>query len=165
MKNWGCLAMFVSLVGCVAPGEDATEAHQELTRPPLSSICSYACNSSHQDPYCSDTSSAFGSVNVSVFPLIEGKPVVPATPIGNLGSWATTSCPNCQWSVTSVIDSNGVPANSSWISRARNDVNVQRSGDVFLQWSANVDITIADPTDASVGVCNLSVPIELTLSN
>lgn len=51
------------------------------------------------------------------------------------------------------------------MSTATNDVNVHRSGNAHLDWSATVNIKISDPTDASVGVCNLSVPIELVLEN
>jgi hypothetical protein len=158
MRNmWLTLSVCaLGMIGCVDSGdsnENEGDVISAVTRPPLSSICSFVCNNSHLQHTCFDQRTS-GQVNVSVFPLIEGKTVLPATIINNAGSWSNTSCPNCQWNLVS-------PQPSSFVSTATDDVNVHHNVNGQTDSITQVNIQIVDPTDASVGVCNLSVGVEL----
>lgn len=144
------------------PSSDAESGTSaQLTRPSLSSICSAACNNSHTVKSCFDQRGVGASVNVSVFALIEGASFVPSTTLGTTRGYTSTSCPHCQWHLVSVInDRSGLPVTTG-VSQAANDVNVERHSGGQNDWEGHVNLQISDPTDASVGVCNLSVGIEL----
>lgn len=154
-----CLAGLVGCVGSEADDRDDVqgEVASAVTRPSLSSICSSKCRNSHFALACVDQRNT-GAVNISVIPLLEGTSIVPIPEIGTTTGWSSTSCPNCTWHLVSVTGPGGGTVTSG-VAVASAAVNVNRSngGD----WDGHVNIQITDPTDASVGVCNLSVPIEL----
>lgn len=52
-------------------------------------------------------------------------------------------------------------AAASEITQAPDDVNIQRAVHGQTDRISQIDIQISDPTDSSVGVCNLSAAIEL----
>ena len=158
MRNmWLTLSVCaLGMLGCADMGDgndNEGDVASALTRPALSSICGFTCNNSHLQHTCFDQRTS-GQVNVSVFPLIEGKTVLPASIINNPGSWSNTSCPNCQWHLVS-------PSLGTNVSVATDDVNIHRTVNGQSDMITQVNIQIVDPTDASVGVCNLSVGVEL----
>lgn len=148
-----CMLITTGCVDSSAGNDGSSEAASALTRPSLSSICSFTCNNSHLQHTCFDQRTT-GAVNVSVFPLLEGKTVLPASIIKNPGSWSNTSCPNCQWHLVSAIG-------PGTFTTRTDDFNVQRANTGQSDTTTQVNIQIVDPTDASVGVCNLSVGVEL----
>ena len=150
------LAMF-GCVGVDEGNENELEVTSAVTRPSLSSICSSACSNLRGKNVCTDSASQ-GGVHVRVFPRLEGKTKTPATEINNPGSWSGTSCPNCEWHLVSVSNLT-VPFPPTWTT-STNSVQLNRNA-VLSDWSGQVKIQITDPTDASVGVCNLSVGVEL----
>lgn len=163
---YACVVAFgVYLSGCAgmddgAAGVDESHVASAVTRPPLSSICSSTCNNSHNVRSCLDQRIS-GTVNVSVFPLIQGTTFLPATILGTTTGWSSTSCPNCQWHLVSITNDRNGGVVTSGITQAPDDVNLQIAGHGQTDQTFNVNIQISDPTDASVGVCNLNVGIEL----
>jgi hypothetical protein len=158
-------ALGAYLSGCTAMEDgagtgDEGQATSAVSRPPLSSICGSLCNNSHNVRSCLDQRTS-GIVNVSVFPLIEGATFRPAAILGTSTSWLNTSCPNCQWHLVSITNDRNGGVVTTGIAQAADDVNLQRTVNGQSDMSYHVNIEIADPTDASVGVCDLSVGIEL----
>ncbi len=162
---YACVAVFSAyLSGCAEMDDgaalaDESPATSAVTRPPLSSICSSTCNNSHDVRSCLDQRTS-GTVNVSVFPLIQGTTFLPATILGTTTGWSSTSCPNCQWHLVAITNSRGGVVTSG-VTQAPDDVNLQEAVHGQSDQTFNVAIQISDPTDASVGVCNLNVGIEL----
>jgi len=149
-----CLA---GAVGCATSEADdgEQEAVAAVTRPSLSSICGHVCRNSHFGLSCSDTRPTVGEVNVSALPLLEGasKAIVPGV---TTADWSSTSCPNCQWSLISVTDlDTSAPVSSSHylVASAATNVHTSTWGTSLYQ----INMQIYDPTDASVGVCDLHV--------
>lgn len=159
------LGMYLS--GCTEMA-DSTGAGEEgqvanaVSRPLLSSICSSICNNSHNVRSCFDQRAlGAGAVDVSVFPLIEGTTFQPTTILGTTTGWSSTSCPNCQWQLQSVTNDVTGAVVKNGITLSAINVIVLRNSISHSDWFGHVNIAISDPTDASVGVCNLSVGIEL----
>ena len=163
---YACVAVFGAyLSGCTEVDDGAAVAGEghvasAVTRPPLSSICSWACNNSHHVRSCFDQRTS-GTVNVSVFPLIQGTTFVPATILGTTTGWSSTSCPNCQWRLVSITRDRDGGVVTGGVTQALNDVNLQEAVHGQSDSIFHVNIEISDPTDASVGVCDLSAGIEL----
>jgi hypothetical protein len=167
MKNmYVCVAALgLYLFGCTGVGDgagavDESNAASAVSRPLLSSICGSICNNSHDIRSCLDQRTS-GIVNVSVFPLIQGATFLPASILGTTTGWSSTSCPNCQWHLVSITNDRNGGVVTSGITQTADDVNLQRTVNGQSDMSFHVNIEISDPTDASVGVCDLSVGIEL----
>lgn len=155
-------AFAIALSGCVDAdegneGEDAVRS--AVTRPPLSSICSAACATQNGQPFC-EAAASTGGVSVRVFPRLEGKTVTPATELHNPGSWSSTSCPSCQWRLVSVDDLPAHPPFPPSTSLRTNSVQLSRNA-IDSDWTGRVNLQIFDPTDSSVGVCDLHVLVHL----
>jgi hypothetical protein len=173
------VALAAPVMGCLdfpADGEHPDELLEEAvvmateqpiavaTRPSLASICGYRCNDSHFGSDCYDQRSS-GQVNISVFPLLEGKTKTPSPIIGINAGWNQTSCPNCLWQLNDVSTNWKFPASASGptVAQATNDVNVSKfiTAGRLYEWDGVVSITIWDPTDGSVGTCVLNVGTSL----
>lgn len=179
---YACVAVLgACLSGCTGVDDGAAVADEghvasALARPPLNLICSSICNNSHNVRSCLDQRTS-GTVNVSVFPLlaeidphaaiplvpIGGPPTtfLPSTILGTTTGWSSTSCPHCQWHLVSITNDRNGGVVTSGVTQSPSDVNLQRAVNGQTDMSFHVNIEISDPTDASVGVCDLSVGIEL----
>lgn len=152
------------LIGCLGAEVDpmSDELVMPVSRPPLSQICDFRCHNSHGWFQCTDDR-ASGEANVAIAPLLEGTTKVASTIWGTTSGWASTSCPNCQWQLqritTTFLFGGTVPSvNSSAIDDVGISKNVNPRG---YEWDGVVSLRIWDPTDASVGTCDLNVDVSL----